>query len=292
MPCCGRRLFHRKETVQKKADLEAGETVDIREIGSLDIPELRVYSALTETQLRSREYGLFIAESVKVIGHALDAGYEPVSVLSERRHLTGKAKVILDRMPDIPVYTGEREVLSNLTGYELTRGVLCAMRRRTLPSLDTICSKADRLCILENITDSTNIGAIFRAAAGLGMDAVLLTPSCCDPLCRRSVRVSMGTVFQVPWTYLPDWNPMEMRSLKERGFCLAAMALDERAVMVDDPILSKAEKLAIILGTEGEGLMASTLAESDYSVMIPMKNGVDSLNVGAAAAVAFWQLRK
>ena len=268
---------------------------DIREITDLSAPELDVFARLTEAQLRNRlepEKGVFIAESPKVIIRALDAGFVPVSFLMERRHIAGDAAELLARWPDTPVYTAERSVLSSLTGYELTRGVLCAMRRPRLPEAETLLSEARRVAVLENIVDSTNIGAIFRSAAALGIDAILLTPSCCDPLCRRAVRVSMGTVFQVPWTYIPkgDWAENSMETLKKLGFRTAAMALSDRSVSIADPVLSQEEKLAIILGTEGDGLAASTIAACDYTVKIPMSHGVDSLNVAAASAVAFWQL--
>lgn len=257
-----------------------------------------VYFRLTEPQLRSRaqpERGLFIAEGVKVIRCALDAGYEPVSFLAERRHIEGKARELLERAGDVPVYTGAPELLSTLTGYALTRGVLCALRRRPLPPAETVCAGARRLAVLEDVTDSTNVGAVFRAAAALGVDGVLLTPRCCDALCRRSVRVSMGTVFQLPWTRLDGdtapWPQGGLALLRSLGFQTAALALDHRAVALDDPRLAEAERLALILGTEGDGLSAQTVAESDFTVRIPMARGVDSLNVAAAAAVAFWQLR-
>lgn len=271
---------------------------DIREITDLSAPELDVFARLTEAQLRSRlepEKGVFIAESPKVIIRALDAGFAPVSFLMERRHIAGDAAELLARWPDTPVYTAERAVLSSLTGYELTRGVLCAMHRPKLPEAETLLSEARRVAVLENIVDSTNIGAIFRSAAALGIDAILLTPSCCDPLCRRAVRVSMGTVFQVPWARLgeksADWPDAGMDRLHKLGFKTAAMALDDRAVSVEDPALQAEDKLAIVLGTEGDGLAANTIAQCDYTVMIPMQHGVDSLNVAAASAVAFWQLR-
>ena len=267
----------------------------IIEVTDLAAPELDVYARLTEAQLRNRlepDKGVFIAESPKVIATALDAGYEPLSLLMERRHIEGDAQPILARCGGIPVYTAERETLARLTGFELTRGVLCAMRRPRLPSVEEVCARARRVAVLEGIVDHTNVGAIFRSAAALGIDAVLVTPTCCDPFYRRAVRVSMGTVFQVPWTYIPkgDWAENSMETLKKLGFLTAAMALSDRSVSIADPALSQEEKLAIILGTEGDRLAASTIAACDYTVKIPMSHGVDSLNVAAASAVAFWQL--
>ena len=271
---------------------------DIIEVTDLDAPELDVYARLTQAQLRSRrepEKGIFIAESPKVIGHALDAGCVPLSLLMERRQLEGQGRGLVERCGQVPVYTGDRAVLAGLTGYELTRGILCAMRRPRLPSVEELCARASRVAVLEGIVDSTNIGAIFRGAAALGMDAVLLSPSCCDPLCRRAVRVSMGTVFQVPWATLgdspADWPEAGMARLHALGFKTAAMALDSRAVSIDDPALRAEPRLAIVLGTEGDGLARTTIAHCDYTVMIPMQHGVDSLNVAAAGAVAFWELR-
>lgn len=271
---------------------------DIIEICDLSLPELKVFSGLTEAQLRSRlepEKGIFIAESPKVIGTALDAGYTPVSLLMERKHIAGQAREIIARCGDIPVYTADREVLAQLTGFQLTRGVLCAMRRPVLRGVEALCSGARRVAVLENIVDSTNIGAIFRSAAALNMDAVLVTPSCCDPLCRRAVRVSMGTVFQVPWTYIgsspEEWPQPGLERLGNLGFKTAAMALCDTSVSIEDPQLMAEEKLAIVLGTEGDGLSAQTIAGCDYTVRIPMAHHVDSLNVAAASAVAFWQLR-
>ena len=268
------------------------------EINDLAAPELDVFARLTEAQLRSRaeqERGIFIAESPKVIQRALDAGYEPVSLLMERRQMDGPAREIITRCGDIPVYTADREVLAGLTGYTLTRGVLCALRRPALPTVEQLCAGAKRLAVLENIVDSTNVGAIFRSAAALHMDGVLVTPSCCDPLCRRAVRVSMGTVFQVPWAWLGDapgqWPHPGLERLKAQGFATAAMALDEHARSIDDPELAAQKKLAILLGTEGDGLAKTTIAGCDYTVCIPMSHGVDSLNVAAASAVAFWELR-
>lgn len=273
--------------------------MNIIEITDLSAPELAAYTKLTETQLRNKlepEKGIFIAESPKVIGTALDAGCEPLSFLMERRQIDGPAAGVLARCPDAVVYTADRQVLQALTGYALTRGVLCAMRRPKLRTVEELCRNASRVAVLEGIVDSTNIGAIFRGAAALGMDAVLLSPSCCDPLCRRAVRVSMGTVFQVPWATLgsspADWPEAGMARLHALGFKTAAMALDSRAVSIDDPALRAEDKLAIVLGTEGDGLAHNTIAHCDYTVMIPMQHGVDSLNVAAAGAVAFWELRK
>lgn len=271
----------------------------IIEITDINAPELACYARLTEAQLRSRrapEKGLFIAESAKVISCALAAGYEPVSFLMERRQMEGQGKELLRWCGDVPIYTADRAVLERLTGYALTRGVLCAMRRKELYSPETVCENAARVAVLENIVDPTNVGAIFRSAAALGMDGVLLTPSCCDPLHRRAARVSMGTVFQVPWAYLgdspADWPERGLARLHSLGFQTAAMALDDRAISIDAPGLQKIERLAIVLGTEGDGLSAETVARCDKTVCIPMKNGVDSLNVAAAGAVAFWTLRK
>ena len=270
----------------------------ITEIKDLSLPELEVYTKLTEAQLRNRlepEKGVFIAESPKVIGTALDAGLEPVSFLMERKHLEGQAKEILSRCGDIPVYTAEREILDGLTGYPLTRGILCAMRRPLPKTPEGICGDVRRIAVLEGIVDTTNIGAIFRSAAALGIGAVLLTPSCCDPLCRRAVRVSMGTVFQVPWARIGEekeyWPEKGLRRIHAMGFKTAAMALSDDSVSIDDAVLMAEDKLAIVLGTEGDGLSGSTIADCDYTVKIPMSAGVDSLNVAAASAVAFWQLR-
>lgn len=263
----------------------------IIEVTDLAAPELDVYARLTEAQLRNRlepDKGVFIAESPKVIATALDAGYEPLSLLMERRHIEGDAQPILARCGGIPVYTAERETLARLTGFELTRGVLCAMRRPRLPSVEEVCARARRVAVLEGIVDHTNVGAIFRSAAALGMDAVLLTPECSDPLYRRCTRVSMGTVFQIPWTYLPDgsWTG----KMHQLGFQTAAMALREDSLRLDDPRLLAAERLAIALGTEGDGLADGSIENCDYTVCIPMAHGVDSLNVAAASAVAFYQL--
>ena len=271
----------------------------IIEITDLSAPELAPYTRLTEAQLRNKlepEKGIFIAESPKVIGTALDAGCEPLSFLMERRQVDGPAAGVLARCPDAAVYTADRSVLQALTGYALTRGVLCAMRRPQPRSVEALCRDARRVAVLEGIVDSTNIGAIFRSAAALNMDAVLVTPSCCDPLCRRAVRVSMGTVFQVPWTQIgstaADWPEQGMQQLHALGFKTAAMALTDLSVSIDDAALAAEPKLAIVLGTEGDGLAHTTIAACDYTVRIPMSHGVDSLNVAAASAVAFWQLGK
>lgn len=265
----------------------------IVELTDLSDPRLDVYARLTEHQLKSRrhpEKALFIAESAKVISHALDAGYVPVSLLMEGRQAEANS-ALLARCGDVEVYTAPREVLASLTGYELTRGILCAMRRPPLPTVEEVCREARRVAVLEGIVDPTNVGAIFRSAAALGMDAVLCTPTCCDPLHRRAVRVSMGTVFQVPWTFLGDWPGPGLERLRALGFQTAAMALTDRSVPVDHPALPRTERLAILLGTEGDGLSPATVAGCDWTVKIPMSHGVDSLNVGAAAAVAFWELR-
>ncbi len=272
---------------------------NIIEITDFHAPELDPYARLTQNQLRNRlepEKGIFIAESPKVIARALDAGYKPVSLLMERKQITGPAAGILSRCGDAPVYTADREMLAELTGFELTRGVLCAFRRPAPRPVEELCKNARRVAVLEGIVDSTNVGAIFRSAAALNMDAVLINPSCCDPLCRRAVRVSMGTVFQVPWGQLgetpADWPEKGMDILHSLGFKTAAMALSDRSVSIDDEQLAKEPKLAIVLGTEGDGLAAGTIASCDYTVKIPMSHGVDSLNVAAASAVAFWQLGK
>lgn len=270
----------------------------IIEITDLNFPELDVYARLTEAQLRTRmetERSVFIAESPKVIELALNAGCIPLSLLMERRHLQGQGASLMARCPDIPVYTADRDVLASLTGYALTRGILCAMQRPSPRTAESLLADARRVAVLEGIVDSTNMGAIFRSAAALGMDAVLLTPTCCDPLCRRAVRVSMGTIFQVPWARIgdcpEDWPQAGMELLHKNSFATAAMALDDRAISIDDVRLRQEEKLAVLLGTEGDGLSHQTIAHCDYTVMIPMEHGVDSLNVAAASAVAFWQLR-
>lgn len=270
---------------------------NIIEITDFAAPELDIYARYTEVQLLNRhepEKGLFIAESPKVIERALDAGCVPISILVERKHIEGQAKDIIARCGEIPVYTAEFEVLTKLTGFQLTRGMLCAMRRPKLPSIEEVCTGTHHIAILENVMNPTNVGAIFRSAAALNMDAVLLTPACSNPLYRRAIRVSMGTVFQVPWTFLEDqasqWPEQGIQYLHELGFKTAAMALSDDSVTIDDPKLLTEEKLAIILGTEGDGLTASTISNCDYTVRIPMSHGVDSLNVAAASAVAFWQL--
>ncbi len=262
----------------------------IIEINSLSHPGVELFSTLTEAQLRKQmepEKGIFIAESPKVIRVALDAGYEPLALLCEQKHISGDAADIVGRCGDIPIYTGDRDLLAALTGYTLTRGVLCAMRRPILRSVEDVCRGARRVVVIDGVVDTTNIGAIFRSAAALGIDAVLLTPSSCDPLNRRAVRVSMGSVFLVPWT----WLDAPVYSLKERGFRTAAMALSDNSVSIDDESLVSEERLAIIMGTEGDGLAQSVIDAADYVVRIPMAHGVDSLNVAAASAVAFWQLR-
>ncbi len=265
--------------------------MNIIEISSLQQEGLEVFSTLTEAQLRMElepEKGLFIAESPKVIRVALDAGWEPTALLCERKHITGDAQDIVERVGDIPIYTGSREMLSQLTGYTLTRGVLCAMRRKTMPSISEVVKDARRVVVIEAVTDTTNIGAIFRSAAALGIDAVLLTRDTCDPLNRRAVRVSMGSVFLVPWTWLDG----PAKSLQPLGFKTAAMALTDNSISLDDPRLKNEDRLAVIMGTEGDGLPHQTIEEADYTVRIPMAHGVDSLNVAAAAAVAFWELRR
>ncbi len=266
----------------------------IIEITDFTAKELDIYARLTENQLLhyyEPDGGLFIAESPKVIDRALDAGYEPVSLLLERKHIENQAKAIIDRCGDVPVYTSSPEVLTNLTGYSLARGALCAMKRKPYPAFEEVVKGAKRLAVMENIMNSTNIGAIFRSAAALGMDAVLLTPACSNPLYRRAVRVSMGTVFQIPWTYLPS-NDSYIDLLHSYGFKTAAMALTDNSVGIDDKNVRNEEKLAVILGTEGDGLQQSTIDASDYTVKIPMYHNVDSLNVAAASAVAFFELKK
>lgn len=271
---------------------------DIVEIADFSDPRLDAYARLTEAQLRNRlepQLDIFIAESPKVIHRALDAGYEPVSLLMERKHLTGQGAPIIDRCGDVPVYTADDHLLARLTGYPLTRWVLCAMRRPILPTVEALCAGARRVAVLEDIVDHTNVGAIFRSAAALGMDGVLVTPGCCDPLYRRSARVSMGTVFQIPWTRIGErydqWPQPGLDRLRSLGFQTVAMALRDNTVDIDDPGLAGQEKLAIILGTEGDGLSPRTIAQCDHTVKIPMARGVDSLNVAAASAVAFWALR-
>ena len=263
----------------------------IIEITSLTHPGVEVFATLTEAQLRNRiepDKGIFIAESPKVIRVALDAGYEPLALLCERKHIEGDAADIIARCGDIPVYTGERDMLASLTGYTLTRGVLCTMRRPAPRSVEDICNNCSRIVVVDGVVDTTNIGAIFRSAAALGIDAVLLTPTSCDPLNRRAVRVSMGSVFLVPWT----WIETPISHLNQLGYKTAAMALSDNSVSIDDEALNSEPRLAIIMGTEGDGLADNVIAEADYTVRIPMSHHVDSLNVAAAAAVAFWQLRK
>ena len=260
-------------------------------INSLSHPGVELFARLTEAQLRNRlepDKGVFIAESPKVIRVTLDQGCEPLALLCEEKHIAGDAADIIARCTDVPVYTGSRELLASLTGYVLTRGVLCAMRRPVPPRVEDVCRDARRIAVIEGVTDTTNIGAIFRSAAALGIDAVLLTTDSCDPLNRRAVRVSMGSVFLVPWTWLDG----PVSSLHRLGFRTAAMALTHRSVSLDDPQLAAEERLAIVLGTEGDGLPRETLSEADYVVRIPMAHGVDSLNVAAASAVAFWELRR
>lgn len=259
-------------------------------IKSLEEPGVKVFSSLTEAQLRNRanpDNGVFIAESPKVICTALSAGLVPTALLCERRHITGDAADIISRCGDIPVYTGDRDLLARLTGYTLTRGMLCAMRRPRTKTVEEVCQDAKRIVVIDNVVDTTNIGAIFRSAAALGIDAVLLTRNSCDPLNRRAVRVSMGSVFLVPWTWL-DGEP---DSLNTYGFKTVAMALTDKSIPLDSPVLADEPRLAIIMGTEGDGLPTDTISKADYTVRIPMHHGVDSLNVAAASAVAFWQLR-
>lgn len=263
---------------------------EIIQITDISLPELEPFRNTSENLLKQK--GIFVAESPKVIRTALNCGYVPVSLLCEKKYISGQAADIVERCGDIPIYSASSELLTELTGFRMTQGVLCAMRR--LPAADAadIISGKSRIAVLEDITNQTNVGAVFRSAAALCFDAVLLTPRCSDPLFRRSVRVSMGTVFQVPWTYLPVSSPEYVGLLKELGFTSAAMALRNDTVRIDDPVLRNAERLAVILGTEGDGLAQSTISACDYTVKIPMAEGVDSLNVAAASAVAFWQLGK
>lgn len=269
---------------------------NIIEITDFAAPELDVYARLREVQLLNRqdpEQGIFIAESPRVIERALDAGCVPLSFLVEKKHLEQEARTLMERCPESSFYTAEFDVLTQITGYKLTRGMLCAMRRPKPLSVEEVCAGTHRIAILENVVNPTNVGAIFRSAAALNMDAVLLTPDCSDPLYRRSIRVSMGTVFQIPWTYFPEdasWPEEGMKLLKESGFKTVSMALRNDPVEINDPVLHTEERLAVILGTEGEGLASTTIADSDYTVKIPMSHGVDSLNVAAASAVAFWEL--
>ena len=266
---------------------------DVREIIDFSDPALDIYARLTEAQLMNRfdpSKALFIAESPKVIHRALDGGYTPVSMLMERKDIDGSAAEIIARCPDIPVYTADEELLCNLTGYHLTRGVLCAMKRPPLPTLEQTLQGAKRVAVLDNVQNPTNVGAILRSAAALGMDALLLTPGCSDPLYRRAARVSMGTVFQIPWTFFPEGRPW-YEQLRELGFKSAALALKDDTLSIDDPRLVAEEKLALVLGSEGDGLSDAAIDGCDYTVKIPMYHGVDSLNVAAASAVAFWELR-
>jgi len=269
---------------------------NIIEITDFAAPELDIYARLTEGQLLNRhepDKGIFIAESPKVIERALDAGCVPISMLMEMKHVESQAQEIIRRCGEIPVYAAECDVLTQLTGFHLTRGMLCAMHRPPLPKLEEVCAGARRIAVLENVMNPTNVGAIFRSAAALNMDGILLTSACSNPLYRRAIRVSMGTVFQIPWTFLDSgysWPGQGVRRLHELGFKTAAMALKDDSVTIDDTKLMREEKLAIILGTEGDGLSAGTIADCDYTVRIPMSHGVDSLNVAAASAVAFWQL--
>ena len=272
---------------------------NIIQITDFNDPALDIYVRLTGAQLRNKlepEKGIFIAESPTVIEVAMQGGCEPVSILTDERLLNGAVEKIIEKCGDIPVYTASRDLLTKMTGFELTRGALCAMKRPALHTVEELLKNARRVAVLEAVTDSTNIGALFRSAAALGVDAVLVTPTCCDPLCRRAVRVSMGTVFLVPWTKIgetaADWPEAGMARLNELGFKTVAMALTDKSVSIDDPTLKSEEKLAIILGTEGDGLTKTTIASCDYTVRIPMKHGVDSLNVAAAGAVAFWELTK
>ncbi len=275
----------------------------IIEITDFNAPELDIYARLTEGQLLNRhepEKGIFIAESPKVIERALDFGCEPISLLLEKAHIEGQAKDIIKRCGDIPVYTAEFDILTQLTGFKLTRGALCAMRRPKLLSVNDVCSNSRRIAVLENVMNPTNVGAIFRSAAALGIDGILLTPGSSNPLYRRAIRVSMGTVFQIPWTFLGSedsdsntiWPENGIATLRKQGFKIVAMALDDNSISISDPILKEQEKLAIVLGTEGEGLASCTIEDCDYTVKIPMYHNVDSLNVAAASAVAFWELCK
>ena len=270
---------------------------NIIRVDDFNAPELDVFVRLTGAQLRNKlepEKGVFIAESPTVIEVALNSGYEPVSLLTNERLINGAVEGIIERLGNLPIYTAERDVLTRLTGFELTRGALCCMKRPAMRSVSEVCEGATRIAVLEGVTDATNIGALFRSAAALSVDAVLITPTCCDPLCRRAIRVSMGTVFQVPWARIGkeacDWPENGLAELKTLGFKTVAMALTDKSVSIDDEALIGEEKLAIILGTEGDGLASSTIASCDYTAKIPMSHGVDSLNVAAAGAVAFWQL--
>lgn len=265
-------------------------------VDTLDLPELDVYARLTESQLRNRlepEKGIFIAESLKVVRIALQCGMVPLSFLAERKYVDEQVCELVEKynLVDVPVFCGERDILACLTGYELSRGFLCALRRPKLPSVEEVCAGRHRVAVMDGVVNSTNTGAIFRAATALGIEALLLSPTCCDPLNRRSVRVSMGTVFQMPWTYVNDWPLGGIAKLHELGFSTVALALSDKAVSIDDVSLKQHDRLAIIMGTEGDGLSSQTIEACDHVAMIPMQRGVDSLNVAAAAAVAFWQLR-
>lgn len=273
-------------------DITEKQMNNITEISDFLAPELDVYARLSEVQLLNREFpekGMFIAESPKVIERALDAGYEPVSCLMEKKHIEGEGKQILDRIQGVPVFCAEFDILTQLTGFKLTRGMLCAMKRKPLPDVKELCENKRRIVILDKVMNPTNVGAIIRSAAALGMDVVLLTPGCSDPLYRRAARVSMGTVFQIEWTFLPDDS---LDAVKSLGFKTVAMALKDNSLSIDDSRLANEEKLAVIMGTEGDGLSDRTIADCDYTVKIPMYHGVDSLNVAAASAVAFYQLGK
>ncbi len=271
---------------------------NIIEITDFNAPELDIYARLTENQLLNRhepEKGIFIAESPKVVERALDAGYTPISLLLEKKHILGEAKHIVERCKDIPIYTAEFDVLTQLTGFKLTRGVLAAMYRKALPSVESVCSNAKRIAVLDNVMNPTNVGAIFRSAAALGIDGILLTPGSSNPLYRRAIRVSMGTVFQIPWTFIDELNTENVSiidTLQNLGFKTAAMALKDNSVNINDPNLLSEDRLAIILGTEGDGLSESVISNCDYTVCIPMFHQVDSLNVATASAIAFWELGK
>lgn len=278
-------------------NLKVSKMANIIQVNEFNNPALDIYARTPEVQLlryREPNPGIFIAESPKVIERALDAGYEPISFLMEPQHVQSQAKELLERCPDVPVYVAELEVLNKLTGFSLTRGMLCAMNRKPLPAMEEVCKNAKRIAILENVVNPTNVGAIVRSAAALGMDAILFTSGCSNPLYRRAVRVSMGTIFQIPWTIMDaqEWPMQGMEKLRALGFTTAAMALCDDSLSVDDKRLPSEEKLAVVLGTEGDGLAASTIAECDFTVRIPMSHSVDSLNVAAASAVAFWQMRK
>lgn len=287
-----KEMFDTRDKKNYNVSIKAMETMmnNIIEITDFQAPELDVYARLSEVQLLNREFpekGMFIAESPKVIERALNAGYEPVSCLIEKRHIEGEGRYVLSRMKNVPVFCADFDILTQLTGFKLTRGMLCAMRRKKLPPVEKICENKSRIVILDKVMNPTNVGAIIRSAAALGMDGVLLTPGCSDPLYRRAARVSMGTVFQIDWTFLPDDS---LDSVKALGFKTVAMALKDDSLSIGDPRLTAEKKLAIIMGTEGDGLSDNTIADCDFTVKIPMYHGVDSLNVAAASAVAFYQL--